>query len=364
MKPRYSLQPAKLGWRQGVPYSDVFDDLYFAREGGLEESRYVFLENNDLPQRWKNYSRFTVAETGFGTGLNFLSTLALWSESAPDYAQLHYISAEKHPFTKTDLSLALEFWPYLSRYCKELLKVYPELVPGYHRRELANRRVTLTLLFGDALELYTQLRAEVDAWYLDGFAPSKNPQMWIPKLFQQIARLSHPGTTFSTFTAAGMVRRGLQEVGFEVSKFPGFGAKRDMLRGVMGDPTQKQKAVNHLSDTPWYDVPAQPIQTGTNAIVVGAGLAGISAAHALARRNWTVAVFERHNQFAQEASGNLAGIAMPRLTADMSAEGRFYLAAFLHSIHLPFPERNLPGFCLACRWGIASYWTTICEKIN
>ena len=322
MKP---LRPARLVFRDGVPCSTDYDDVYFSREGGLDEVRHVFLAGNDLPRRWQGARSFTIGETGFGTGLNFLLSVAEWRRRAPARARLHYVSVERHPFTQTDLHQVLEPFSALATEREALLGAWPPLVEGLHRRELFAGRVTLTLLFGDAGEMLAGLDARVDAWYLDGFAPARNPQMWQAELFRQIARLSRPGATFATFTAAGNVRRGLAEAGFTVHKRHGFGRKREMLAGAIATPPGDTTA------KPWF-VPPGYAHEARRAIVVGAGLAGATTAFALAERDWQVQVIEAGTRVAAEASGNPAGVLMPRLNADMDAGARFHLAAFLNTV--------------------------------
>ena len=319
------VESAKLQWLGAAPYSTLYGDIFFDRDDALAEARYVFLEGNNLPRRWQGRRRFTIAETGFGTGLNFLVTVQAWRASAAADARLHYVAVEKHPLAPADLTKALSPWPALRPWVQAFVAAYPQRVAGFHRLDWVAERVSLTLLFGDAGEMLAQLQARVDAWYLDGFAPSRNAAMWSPDVFRQVARLSAPATTFSTFTAAGMVRRGLAEVGFEVGRRPGFGKKRDMLHGRFAG------AVCATPGQPWF-APAQPVSMLQRyAIVVGAGVAGCSVAYALAARGWRVDVVDRHEGVAREASGNPAGVVLPRLTADMNGEGRFYLAAFLYA---------------------------------
>ncbi|MCP4332058.1 MAG: FAD-dependent 5-carboxymethylaminomethyl-2-thiouridine(34) oxidoreductase MnmC, partial [Gammaproteobacteria bacterium] len=193
-----------------------------------------------------------------------------------------------------------------------------------HQRSLFAGRVELTLMLGDAIEMYADLDCAVDAWYLDGFAPGKNPDMWNQHLFRQIARLSHQTTTFATFTAAGAVRRGLETAGFETQRPRGFGRKRNMLTGSMARPPTIE------SGQPWFHFSNEP-SPAKKAIVIGGGLAGCSISHELAQRGWQVDLIERHQTTGHEASGNLAGVVLPRLSADMDAAGQFYLGAFLYS---------------------------------
>jgi tRNA 5-methylaminomethyl-2-thiouridine biosynthesis bifunctional protein len=321
------LGPARIDWDETAPRSRDYGDIYFSTAGAIDETHHVFLQGNDLPQRWQACPRFCIGETGFGTGLNFLCTLNEWLQSAPPGARLDYLSVEKHPLTRTDLQRALSAWPTLKALATELLEHYPPLAHGMHQRQLLNGRVTLTLLFGDAAEMLADIESrQVDAWYLDGFAPSRNPDMWNHALFAQIARLSRIEATCATFTAAGIVRRGLQQAGFSMEIRPGHGRKRDMLTGRLSEaaPTQSQQ--------PWFQSPNTELNE-KQAVVIGAGLAGCTTAHSLARRGWKITLIERHANIAQEASGNHAGVVMPRLTADMSTAGRFYLSAFLHTTH-------------------------------
>lgn len=194
---------AQLDWLDGQPVSVAFGDVYFSRSSGLEETRHVFLRHNQLAERFAALppdGQFSIGETGFGTGLNFLCAWQHFLQHAPATARLHFISAEKYPLTAQDLSQALALWPELASQAQQLLRQYDVLSHGWHRFVLEGGRILLTLLVGDVLEVLPQLDARIDAWFLDGFAPSKNPDMWQAELFQIIARLSAPGATFATFT--------------------------------------------------------------------------------------------------------------------------------------------------------------------
>ena len=297
-----------------------YGDVYFSRASGLDETRHVFLEHNHLPQRWRELAptSFTIAETGFGTGLNFLCAWQLWLACAPSDARLHFVSFEKYPLTPDDLGRALALWPQLADESAALLAQYGMLAPGWHRLVFAHGRVTLTLIIGDVQSSLPLLRAKVDAWFLDGFAPSKNPEMWQPDLYAQMARLSHAATTFATFTSAGLVRRGLQQAGFSVDKVAGHGRKRDMLRGRYAAPASTG------SDS----------VTDRHAIVIGGGIAGSATSHALARRGWRVSLVERHGRVAAEASGNPLGILYPRLSGQDIVLSRLAQTGFLHTVRL------------------------------
>lgn len=224
---------ARIEWRDNQPYSTTFGDVYFSSDDGLLETEYVFLQGNNLPLRWQQLAtdNFTIMETGFGTGLNFLCAARLWLDTAAKDATLRFISVEKYPLTPEDISTALQSWDDLSIVKAPLLAQYSSLLSEKKTVTLFENRVHLTLLIGDATAQLQHIKNEVDAWFLDGFAPAKNPDMWQPALFEQMARLSHNNATFATFTSAGVVRRGLIGAGFEVNKRPGFGKKREMLTG-------------------------------------------------------------------------------------------------------------------------------------
>jgi len=276
-----------------------------------------------LPTRFARARQFVVGEIGFGSGLNFIATVETWLQTAATDARLHYIAVEKHPFTPHDLSIALSAWPSLAHITRELLEVYPPLVHGFHYRQLLNRRVSLTLLFGDALELLPELNATVDAWFLDGFSPEKNQRLWSDNLFQFIAERTVKHGSLATFTAAGDVRRRLQTAGFVITKRPGFGKKREMLSGRLD--AAKEKKIS----APWFHQSPFAASQNRQAIVIGAGIAGITTASALAQRGWHITLIEQHAEIANGASGNPAGLILPRLTADMSLAARYYLTAFL-----------------------------------
>jgi tRNA U34 5-methylaminomethyl-2-thiouridine-forming methyltransferase MnmC len=224
---------AKIEWRGNQPYSTTFGDVYFSSDDGLLETEYVFLQGNKLASRWQQLAtnQFTIIETGFGTGLNFLCAARLWLDNAPREATLHFISVEKFPLTLEDISSSLQSWADLGMVKAPLLAQYSNLLQHQEPITLFDDRIQLTLLIGDATTLLSQIENKADAWFLDGFAPAKNPEMWQPALFEKMAMLSRDNTTFATFTSAGAVRRGLLAEGFEVNKRSGFGKKREMLTG-------------------------------------------------------------------------------------------------------------------------------------
>jgi len=213
--------------------SEQYDDVYFSAQDGLAETRHVFLEGNNLPAAWANCAReFVIAETGFGTGLNFLAVWALFEETAPSEAQLHFISVEKFPLSGSVIAAELERWGAdLAPYLNQFLKAYREEIQTTHKIQLTDR-VALTLLIGDVNDVLEGIHFTADCWFLDGFSPANNPDMWNVDVFAQVARLTRDAGTFSTFTAAGFVRRGLMDAGFEVTKKAGYGRKREMCTGV------------------------------------------------------------------------------------------------------------------------------------
>ncbi|MFJ4194236.1 bifunctional tRNA (5-methylaminomethyl-2-thiouridine)(34)-methyltransferase MnmD/FAD-dependent 5-carboxymethylaminomethyl-2-thiouridine(34) oxidoreductase MnmC [Pseudomonas sp. NPDC089534] len=327
MKPE--LPHAQLDWDdQGRPRSRAFDDVYFSDQSGLEETRYVFLEQNRLAERFAALpagGRLVIGETGFGTGLNFLCAWQLFEEHAPAGARLHFVSVEKYPLSPADLERALALWPELAVFADRLLRRYVAIHQGFQRIVLDNGRVTLTLLIGDALEQLPQLDARIDAWFLDGFAPAKNPDMWTAELFAELARLAAPGATISTFTSTGWVRRLLNAAGFKMKRTPGIGHKWEILRGeFLGWPAEVPAPA---PDKPWFARPA-PVPGKRRALVIGAGLAGCASAASLAARGWQVSLLERHGAVAQEASGNPQGVLYLKLSAHGTALSQLIVSGF------------------------------------
>lgn len=298
----------------GTLYSLQFDDIYASSQGTLAQTQHVFLNGNDLPQRWHKTDRFTIVETGFGAGLNFLATWRALREAPANSTRLHFVSVEKHPFPLAELEVIHERYPQLQEMAAALRGCYPPLLPGFHRLHFDNGRVTLTLLFGDAARMLRQLQARADAFFLDGFAPAKNPQMWSDEVFAELARLASPNATLATYTVASVVCHGLAAAGFAVEKRAGFARKREMLCGRFARPVKEAEPANEK-----------------RAIVIGAGLAGTSCVQRLAERGWSVELIERHQAPAQEASGNPAGLVRPVFSLDWNMHSRFTSAAFLYA---------------------------------
>ncbi|WP_426346228.1 bifunctional tRNA (5-methylaminomethyl-2-thiouridine)(34)-methyltransferase MnmD/FAD-dependent 5-carboxymethylaminomethyl-2-thiouridine(34) oxidoreductase MnmC [Cronobacter universalis] len=331
MKP-IAIQPASLTFNnEGTPVSRDFDDVYFSNDDGLEETRYVFLNGNQLPERFMTHPRdsFIVAESGFGTGLNFLTlwqAFAAFRDAHPNAAlqRLHFISFEKFPLTPADLASAHAHWPELAPWAQQLQAQWPMALPGCQRVLLDDGRVTLDLWLGDINELVDTLddthNRQVDAWFLDGFAPSKNPEMWTPGLFAAMARLARPGGTLATFTSAGFVRRGLIDAGFNVAKRKGFGRKREMLTGALSlDAPPPARA-------PWYA--RRPASGDKDVAIIGGGIASALLALALQRRGWQATLYCEDDSPAQGASGNRQGALYPLLSHHDAALAAFFPAAF------------------------------------
>ena len=327
MKP--VMPHAQLDWDdQGRPRSRVFDDVYFSDQSGLDETRYVFLEQNRLAERFAALpagGRLVIGETGFGTGLNFLCAWQLFEQHAVAGARLHFVSVEKYPLSPADLQRALALWPDLKPLSDQLLKHYVAIHQGFQRIVLNNGRVTLTLLIGDALEQLPQLDGQIDAWFLDGFAPAKNPEMWTAELFAELARLAAPGSTISTFTSTGWVRRLLNAAGFKMKRTPGIGHKWEILRGeFLGWP---EDVPSPATDKPWFARPVT-VTSERRALVIGAGLAGCATAASLATRGWQVSLLERHDAVAKEASGNPQGVLYLKLSAHGTALSQLIVSGF------------------------------------
>ncbi|EBA12125.1 tRNA (5-methylaminomethyl-2-thiouridine)(34)-methyltransferase MnmD [Roseobacter sp. CCS2] len=221
-------QTAKLDWRDGVPIATAFDDPYYSLDDGLAETTHVFLAGNDLPARFDG--DFQIAELGFGTGLNLLVTWAAWVEAGKP-GNLHFTSFEAFPMQLDDMRDALAHFPQVAPYAETLLS---EWSPSAGKITLTNGP-TLHVIIGDARKTVPAWSAHADAWFLDGFSPAKNPELWQPDLLQAVAECTKPGGTAATYSAAGHVRQSLTSAGFDVARTPGYGRKRHMTRAKMPD---------------------------------------------------------------------------------------------------------------------------------
>ena len=318
-----AITPATLSLTDdGTPYAPVYDDVYHSRAGAIAQARHVFLGGNDLPARWLGGTRrnhFVIVETGFGLGLNFLTTWATWrvQPASNRCPRLHFVSVEKHPLLKGDLQRLLA--PYQNELPPDcidaLVEQWPILSDGMHRLTFDGGQVVLTLILGDAETALNGLSARADAIYLDGFSPAKNPDIWSDQVCQALARLSGAETTLATWSVSGAVRRRLSGHGFEVSLAPGFAQKREMLRGRF---RERRPHPN-------------PGLTPGHALIIGAGLAGSATAERLTARGWRCTILDA-STLASGASGNKAGVIRPLPSIDDNVLARLTRTGFLSTL--------------------------------
>lgn len=325
--PRLPPQP-RLDWSEdGVPRAAAFDDVYFSRVGGLAEAEAVFLHGCGLPERWRGKDRFAICELGFGTGLNILAAWRAWKKTRSSHAKLHISSVEAFPLATADAARALAQFPELAELAGALLKRWPVRAYAPQRLWFPEDGFALTLHVGEAETILSRMAGRFDAWFLDGFAPARNPAMWSGALFSHIARLSGAGARVATFTVAGQVRRGLEKVGFAVEKRPGFGAKRERLEARYEPSLQAMASFGGGEASIHPYAACDPKRVA----IIGAGVAGAACARALVRRNVEAVVLDAAPDLGAGASGNPAGLVMPRL--DRGGELReFWLAAYLEAI--------------------------------
>lgn len=329
----HQIKHAQIDWSdQSEPFSPLFDDHYFNTEQGFDESQYVFIDANQLIKRWKNCETefYCIAETGFGSGLNFLLTSLtfthfLQENSDKPLKKLFFSSFEKYPLNKHDLQLALQKWPLLAPYAKPLLTQYPLALVGCHRLHLPN--ICLDLWFGDVHDtlpnLYIYENGLFDCWYLDGFAPSKNPDMWNDRLFELVANSSKQGATLATFTAAGFVRRGLQVAGFNMQKRKGYGKKREMLVGQLIERKNSPRYAQHYR--------ASKTTINKDIAIIGGGISSACLTLALINRGFNVTLYCQEQQLGSGASGNQQGALYPLLNKQHDALSQFFANSFLYA---------------------------------
>lgn len=300
----------------GTPRSGVSGDIYFSTAGGIAETRHVFLGGIGAPEIWQARPHVRLAELGFGTGLNFLETWQTWKRTAPVGAHLDYVAIEGFPIEREQLTAILALIPELADEAEALLASLPPRIGGPHRLLFDAGRVRLTLMYGDVVEMLSVMTGKVDAWYLDGFAPAKNPEMWSDSVLKAIARLSAPGARLATFSAAGSVRRGLEAEGFSVEKRQGFGSKRDCVSAVM---TDERRGGTQLAPD-------------ARVAVIGSGIAGGCMVRTLAARGMTVTLVDAFAEPGAGASGNPAALIAPRLPRVRVPFGRIMASAYHYAI--------------------------------
>ncbi len=296
----------------GTLHSPEAGDVYHCAQGGLAQARAVFLGGNALPARWQDRERFAILETGFGAGLNFLATWQAWRADPAHARRLHYVSTEHRPFAGPDLAAALAPFGELAPLARALCAAWPPPIEGFHRLHFDAGRVSLTLLLGDARAHLPALRGCFDAFYLDGFAPARDPGMWSPEVMRELARLAAPHATLATWTVAGGVRKALADAGFALEKRAGFGAKREMLAG-------------HFARAAASTAPAGAAR---RAVVAGGGLAGTLVADRLAARGWEVEVIEARGP----RDLPTAGLVRPIANLRDATNARLSRCAFLYAL--------------------------------
>ncbi|WP_162200134.1 bifunctional tRNA (5-methylaminomethyl-2-thiouridine)(34)-methyltransferase MnmD/FAD-dependent 5-carboxymethylaminomethyl-2-thiouridine(34) oxidoreductase MnmC [Kiloniella spongiae] len=324
---------AELEWRDGfVPVSTKYDDVYYSLTNGLEESALVFLNGVGGKDLWENKQNTIIGETGFGTGLNFLATWREWKRSAKSDQRLTFVSVEGFPLSRAQLQKSLEPWDELSDIRDALIKAYPDLSPGFHTLEFEQDRVTLILLFGDVQDVLSQFSGQVDAWFLDGFTPKKNPEMWNVDVYKLLARKSKPGTKLASFTAAGHVRRGLESVGFKIEKHKGYAFKRERIVGEFSSvEADEDKKVVHSGSLPWFDIPKVRNKPKKVAII-GAGIVGNCLAYSLSRAGVDVTLIDKAPSVAEGASGNPAAVFEPKLMRNGTVLGQYLASCYLFAL--------------------------------
>jgi len=343
-----SVRPAEIEWRDGLPFSLEFNDVYFSIHGAVEESTHVFIDGNYLIDDWKNLKQeqFYIAELGFGSGLNFLNTVHHWQEHFSkennNKQHLNFIAIEKRPFSIDDLKKVCKLWPEFSDISSKLIDKYPSPTYGRHQISFKKWNITLTLMlmpidhaFDDLLKesQSQQNKIKIDHWFLDGFAPSKNESMWGEQNAKKIAQLSKIGTRLATYSVAGSVKMPLIEAGFEITKRKGFAKKREMLTAVLKQPYAEKKAskfINIKYESPWFHIAQNNISNKQDKIaIIGSGIAGCTTAYTLSQKGFSCDLFEANTNIAQQASGAAAGIYLPQLTSDMNIGSQFNWLSYL-----------------------------------
>lgn len=332
----HAIQTADLDWQLvdgiDVPVSKQFGDVYFSKDNGLLETRHVFLNGNDLSMRLadlKPFEYFCVGETGFGTGLNILALWQLWQQVRPDnHSHLHAISVEKFPLSKTDLIRALNAWPELKPLAHQLISQYPMPIAGCHRLSFPEERFSLDLWLGDAHDVFPVIEktAPVNAWFLDGFAPSCNPDMWEENVLNNIVRLSEIGTTFASFSVAGVLKRGLKNHGISISRPRGFKHKREMLKAIWNPAEETESSLIQEITQKKTERDTETNIRPSQIAVIGAGIAGLSTAWAFAQRGHQVTIYDQSAPLSG-GSGNPLALLNPKLCpVEQSAEHLMTLA--------------------------------------
>ena len=293
-------------------WSGLYEDIYFSSENGYAETMEVYVQPTELPERMARGGTLSIAELGFGTGLNFCASLAQFRQLAPANSRLYYFATEHAPLLAKDIGQILAIYPQIKNEVNDLILNLPPRWPGRHRITFDQGRVVLDLVYGDTHSSLAGADFLANAWFLDGFSPSCNPAMWQEDIFAHMARCSANDAICASFTAAGHVRRGLEKAGFMITRHDGFGNKSHRITGHI----KTNKASSAIA---------------AKVLVVGAGIAGASLAYALRQRGISVEVLESGAGSASGASGNIAAIQAPRLTVDATEDGWLSLNAFAYA---------------------------------
>ena len=338
----HPIQTADLDWQHvdgiEVPVSKQFGDVYFSKDNGLLETRHVFLNGNDLSTRLaklNDFEYFCVGETGFGTGLNILALWQLWQQIRPDnHSHLHAISVEKFPLSKDDLIRALNAWPELKPLADQLIAQYPMPIAGCHRLSFPDERFSLDLWLGDAHNIFPVMEKTtvVNAWFLDGFAPSCNPDMWEENVLNNIVRLSDFGSTFASFSVAGVLKRGLKNHAISISRPRGFGHKREMLKAIWNAPEDQVESCNDLNSTEKQTELSTAIFKQRQIAIIGAGIAGLSCAWAFAQRGHQVTIYDQTAPLSG-GSGNPLALLNPKLCPIEQTSDHLMTLAWQHALN-------------------------------
>jgi tRNA 5-methylaminomethyl-2-thiouridine biosynthesis bifunctional protein len=337
---------------QGTARSSVIDDIFYSKNDGLAESRFVFMQSGAIVNAWQDRDFFVIGELGFGTGLNFLAVWDAWRNSRKPGAILHFVSVEGYLLPSDQVASALAPWAELGDLVARLLARWPKRAKGFQRLWFPDDGICLTLIIDQVVPALKGLHADVDAWFLDGFAPSRNADMWTPAVFAQLARLSKPRASLATYTVAGDVRRGLTHAGFELNRLPGFGSKRERLTGTF---TGAKPILASL-------FPNASMAKPPSALVIGGGIAAACTVYALQKRGIEVVVIDDDPQSTTKASGNRAALLMPRLDRGDTAAARFFRAAHLFALDT---YSGLPGHAF-CQVGVVEKATSAedVERLN
>lgn len=310
------IEPAQIIHERGRIRSADYDDFYYQR-GDRAEVEQVFLQPAQIRQRFRNASLFTIVEFGFGTGLNFATALSAFTQESRRPSRLRYVSVEKHPLLHADQEAALKAWPDFKSFSSELLDAYPPPIYGWHTRYFCQGRVQASLFVGDVNEGISRFLEEdqigVDAWFLDGFAPDTNPQMWEPEILSQLARKTRQHGTVTTFSVAGRVRRALEAGGFRVTKVPSAPPKRHTLLAELS-----------ISGFRYRPMPER-------VTIAGGGIAGSTLARSLADRRIPVTLLRPEPIGEPIASDMSHAIMHARLSSSRHPQGLFRIHSHCHS---------------------------------